>query len=89
MLLLFHVPDAATAPPTVQSRFPSRRYFSMYNDYKREPGEMWKMKPVYHEIVGTFNPASSCIECKACERHCPQKLTITDYLKEVKNSFEA
>lgn len=70
-------------------QIPIPRYFSMYNDYKREPGEMWKMKPVYHEIAGMSNPASSCIECKACERHCPQKLTITDYLKEVKNSFEA
>lgn len=67
---------------------PIPRYFSMYNDYKRNPGDMWKMKPVYGEIVRSFSPASACIGCKNCERSCPQKLEITSFLKEVKEAFE-
>lgn len=68
---------------------PISRYFSMYNDHKREPDEMWKMKPVYQELAGTKNPASACIGCRSCECHCPQKLPITDYLKQVAEAFEA
>ncbi len=64
------------------------RYFSIYNDHKRNPDDMWKMKPVYQEIVKTFASPSSCIACGNCERNCPQKLHIIDYLKDVKNAFE-
>lgn len=67
---------------------PIPRYFSMYNDHKREPDEMWKMRPVYQELAGTKNPASACIECHSCEHHCPQKLLITDYLRQVAEAFE-
>ncbi len=69
-------------------QIPIPRYFAMYNDYKRDPDEMWKMKPVYHEIAGQRNPASACIGCKNCERNCPQKLPIVSYLKDVKEAFE-
>ena len=64
------------------------RYFAIFNDYKRNPDEMWKMKPVYMEIKKTFSSPSSCIGCQNCERNCPQKLGIVEYLKEVAQAFE-
>ena len=75
--------------PNCPMNIPIPRYFSMFNDYKRNPGDMWKMKPVYGEITQKFGPASACIGCKNCERNCPQKLEITSFLKEVKEAFEA
>jgi len=74
--------------PNCPMNIPIPRYFSMYNDYKRNPGDMWKMKPVYNEIIQKFSPASACIGCKNCERNCPQKLEITTFLKDVKEAFE-
>jgi predicted aldo/keto reductase-like oxidoreductase len=32
--------------------------------------------------------ASDCVECGECEKHCPQHLTIRQYLKDVTASFE-
>lgn len=74
--------------PNCPMNIPIPRYFAMYNDHKRYPDEMWKMKPVYREISGKFSPASACIECRNCEHNCPQKLEITSYLKSVKEAFE-
>lgn len=74
--------------PNCPMNIPIPRYFSMYNDYKRNPGDMWKMKPVYVEITQKFSPASACIGCTSCERNCPQKLEITAFLKDVKEAFE-
>ncbi len=64
------------------------RYFSLYNDYARNPQEDWKIQPVYQELNKTFAKASACIQCKCCENNCPQKLPITTYLKEVAKAFE-
>ena len=69
-------------------QIPIPRYFSMYNDYKRYPDEMWKMKPVYQETIQSFGAASACIRCGSCEQHCPQGLNIVDFLKNVAESFE-
>ena len=69
-------------------QIPIPRYFAMYNDYKRYPDEMWKMKPVYQETIQSFGAASACIQCRSCEQHCPQNLKITDFLKNVAEAFE-
>ena len=69
-------------------QIPIPRYFAMYNDYKRYPDEMWKMKPVYREISQSFGAASACIRCRSCEQHCPQNLMISNFLKNVAESFE-
>ena len=74
--------------PNCPMNIPIPRYFAMYNDYKRYPDELWKMKPIYRETIKQFNPASACIGCKNCERNCPQKLEITTFLKHVKETFE-
>ena len=75
--------------PNCPMNIPIPRYFSMFNDHKRNPDDMWKMKPVYQEITRTFSSASTCIGCKNCERNCPQKLKITTFQKDVKEAFES
>ena len=32
--------------------------------------------------------ASDCIRCEACEKHCPQKLTISEHMKNIAKRFE-
>ena len=63
-------------------------YFRLYNEYCRDKKDGWKIVPVYEEYGKKFGKASECIQCRQCEANCPQKLTITEYLKEVKRAFE-
>ena len=52
-------------------------YFRIYNGYCRFPAEGWKMEPVYASIAEINGKASDCINCHACERNCPQQISIT------------
>lgn len=63
-------------------------YFKLYNEYAQCPSVGWKVTPVYAHAAQGFGKASDCIECRSCERHCPQKIQITDWLKKVKEAFE-
>ena len=64
-------------------------YFSIYNNYKRFGESQYKMGVYnYENLNDKFGKASDCIECKQCEEHCPQHLTITNYLKEVAKVLE-
>ena len=74
--------------PHCPKHIPIPRFFSLYNDYHRTPAEDWKIRPVYNELAAHAK-ASDCIECRRCEKNCPQKLPITTYLKELAKVFEA
>lgn len=74
--------------PNCPRSIPIPRYFSLYNEYARNPEEDWKMQNVYEALSTQFAKASACIHCKRCERNCPQKLPITQYLTQVKQAFE-
>lgn len=63
-------------------------YFKMYNEIKRYPGEGWKIKPVYNDLAKSHGKASECISCRNCEKHCPQKIEIAKFMREVANSLE-
>lgn len=63
-------------------------YFALYNEIRRYPSDDWKIKPIYDEKAKTHSKASECIGCKNCERNCPQKLPITDYLIKVAEVFD-
>ena len=64
-------------------------YFSIYNNYKRFGESQYKMGVYnYENLNDKFGKASDCIECKQCEEHCPQHLTITNYIKEVAKVLE-
>lgn len=63
-------------------------YFALYNDLKRlekSSSENEVMTQAFY--YGNFleqgrGAASECINCKKCEKVCPQHLSITDYLRD-------
>lgn len=63
-------------------------FFAMYNAYRRDPGEDWKIQPIYQRMAADHAKASDCIRCGQCESHCPQQLKIVSYLKEIASTFE-
>lgn len=54
--------------------------FTLYNDIENSPQTAWNSKAVYKGSMPV--QADVCIECKKCEKVCPQKIDIIDKLKE-------
>lgn len=65
------------------------QYFALFNEYKRNPSELWKSEIVCHSISRTAGRPADCIGCGLCEKRCPQKLPVTRWLTEVEKSFFA
>ena len=63
--------------------------FAAYNSKKMFRD--WTARAIYHNhlIQDGHGKASDCIRCGACERACPQKLSIRLLLQEVANEFES
>lgn len=51
-------------------------------------GQKEEAYTAYENVAEEGHRASDCIECKQCERACPQHLPITDYLKQGTSMFE-
>jgi len=60
--------------------------FGCYNAKKQF--DDWNSGYYYKVHTKTNGKASDCINCKQCEKICPQHLEITYHLKEVANMFE-
>lgn len=64
-------------------------YFTLYNDLKRlekssAPNDVMTQAFFYGSLIEQgHGPASACIECRKCEKICPQSLPITRYLREM------
>lgn len=64
-------------------------YFAMLNESERYgKNQVWQMLPAYGHLAENHGKASACIGCKSCERHCPQQIPITAWLKAVAERFE-
>ncbi len=62
---------------------PIPKYFALYNELSVKADDDWKVLPIYKAMTKTGSKASDCIICRKCEKSCPQKLKITEYLKDV------
>jgi hypothetical protein len=51
-------------------------------------GQMAQAKESYQKVATNGHRASDCVNCKQCERACPQHLPITEYLKKCAGLFE-
>lgn len=64
---------------------PIADYFALYNEsLKGNKGA----KKEYEKLAKEKSSQKDCINCKKCERACPQKIEITAKLKTVKDRFE-
>lgn len=66
---------------------PIPRYFALYNDYCRSPGEDWKMQHAYDSLTACHTGAEACLQCRACEKACPQAIPIAEHLKALAAVF--
>ncbi|MDR2343840.1 MAG: aldo/keto reductase [Spirochaetaceae bacterium] len=64
------------------------QYFSLYNNQKQFG--LTASQTVYYTnlAAGGHGKASGCVGCGQCEEHCPQRIAVTELLKEVAGVFE-
>ena len=68
---------------------PIPKYFNLYNNKKQSGKVGFSIQNNYYEnYAQIYGKASDCIECGQCEDSCPQHLKITEFMKDVVESFE-
>lgn len=64
-------------------------YFALYNSAKRATTDNISSQFVYYlNLTSNHGKAGDCIDCKQCEKACPQHLKITGHLKDVAKTFD-
>ncbi len=62
-------------------------YFALYNN-QQQFGAQVLYDVTFDNLAEDHGKPSSCIECGACEAHCPQHIPIVRHLKDVSSIFE-
>ncbi|MDV0441548.1 aldo/keto reductase [Methanorbis furvi] len=75
---------------TCPEDIPIPQYFDLYNNRMQQTIDLpyYPQQQYYENYTKTRGKASDCVECGACEEHCPQHLKIIDLLKDVAKKFE-
>ncbi len=63
------------------------RNLKLYNDGAMY-GSFTEAKRVYQLFLQPEERAANCIQCRACEEKCPQKIPISDWLLQVKEKLK-
>ena len=64
-------------------------YFGLYNNIQRmAPDSLASPYIYYANLAATHGKASNCTDCKQCEEICPQRLKVTELLKDVSAVFD-
>lgn len=69
-------------------QIPIPQYIKLYNELTRYLGDDWKIIPTYKQFASSYAGASDCVDCRSCEKHCPQNLGIADHMKTIAERFE-
>lgn len=72
---------------TCPKGIPIPQYFSLYNERERD-GWQVDTEGRYGKMQEIFPPAEVCIGCGSCEKACPQKLPIPQYMKDVSQVYD-
>lgn len=64
-------------------------YFALYNSSKRAITDNISSQFVYYlNLASIHGKASDCIACKQCEDACPQHIEISEFIKDVSETFD-
>ena len=65
------------------------KYFALYNAEKQATPQFFSTQKTYYKnYAQVYGKASECVECRQCERRCPQHIEIVNHLKDVAATFE-
>ena len=77
----------AYCTPVCPVGLPIPRYFSLYNERKRD-GWQVNAEGRYADLTKSHPAADQCLGCRRCELECPQKLGIAEFMKQVSQVFD-
>ncbi len=64
------------------------RNFDVYNKARLFGGNTETLNRVLYSMIPDDAKAAACVQCHACEEHCPQKIEIVDELAKVADYFK-